>query len=316
MTAVTTTFAPARALVRPAFTLLAALLAGGCFADRDRHAYPPKHIATISGSVLQDRWKGYVSEVPKGTTRLVVELHDLSQDADLYIQGPRRREYCESFRPGRRSERCVFDYPTAGTWSIEVAGWDPGRTYYRLTSRLSPSDRRVSLWLADQGVVALASHGEIAASVEAAAEHLGLLRRLTDAALDAGSGEHALLVMDGTDVTGHAHATVSEENGVRKLAFRMAVASPTDEGRHYISTRAGHPLVLDAINVAPASGLINLRIGDSDVLLRLGIDTGTGAVTQFVAQPGPVVRERRWPEAPGSTLAIKPAPPDHAGPEG
>ena len=316
MTAVTTTFAPARALVRPAFTLLAALLAGGCFADRDRHAYPPKHIATISGSVLQDRWKGYVSEVPKGTTRLVVELHDLSQDADLYIQGPRRREYCESFRPGRRTERCVFDYPTAGTWSIEVAGWDPGRTYYRLTSRLRPSHRRASLWLAEQGVVALASHGEIAASVEAAAAHLGLLRRLTDTAHGAGPGEHALLVMDGEDVAGHAHTTVSEDNGVRTLAFRMAVASPTGEGRHYISTRAGHPLVLDAINAAPASGLVNLRIGGSDVHLRLGIDTGTGAAIQLVAEPGPVVREYRWPEAPGSALAIEPAPPGHAGPEG
>lgn len=80
-----------------------------------------------SNSVAFDAWVDYEITVSSGATRLVVDLTNLSADADLYVrQGsqPQLDTYdCRSWDAGTADEQCSFDAPGAGTWYIGVYGF-------------------------------------------------------------------------------------------------------------------------------------------------------------------------------------------------
>lgn len=256
------------------------------------HGSTPVSVSSIDASVAQDRWKGYVADVPGGRDQLVIELHNLSQDADLYIQGPRRHEYCESFRRSTRQDVCVFDYPTGGYWSIEVAGWDPGRTYYTLSTILEPSRSPVPVWLADEGIVALEQHSGLDATLDAGVSHGDIIHALVQHISAGGDdGDYQLIGADGRD--GHATLETTMTPMGRAVHLKSAVDSAHGDERLSMRSVADHPIVLDAAGT-PIAGRIRLRVDDRDIMVRLGMDTGTGADLQFVIEPGPLVRETPW----------------------
>ncbi|MCP1675976.1 hypothetical protein J2T57_003131 [Natronocella acetinitrilica] len=269
---------------------------------RSHKKSPPPSIASISASVLQDHWKGYVAEVPPNTEQLIVELHNLSQDADLYIQGPRRREYCESFRSGTRPDVCIFDFPSAGYWSIEVAGWDPGRTYYTLTAILEPPWKPVHLSFADQGLVALSMDDPLRTlegDLDRAEALLPVIDALAAASRDGASGSFDVLGQ--ADEPGHAELTPAERQGTH-----IKAAVTLGDKRVYLRTRAEHPLLHENDAQLPTAGIMVLRVDQRELELRFGADTGTGAALQIIAEPGPRVREVPLATEGTSTITLQP----------
>ena len=105
----------------------------------------PRNVATVVSSVQEDAVRVYRINVPQGATQLLVELTELSQDADLEVFGASSRESCISDYAGTAPETCRFTNPTPGVWTIEVFGYSSGTTGYRLTATLLPSNLTLTL---------------------------------------------------------------------------------------------------------------------------------------------------------------------------
>ncbi len=295
-------------------TLLAVALVSGCNAGSGpRHAHLPVNVASLDSSVLHDEWKGYITDVPIGTRTLTLELHHLSRDADLYVQGPRYWEYCESFQPGRREEICVFEDPTPGEWYVQVAGWDYGRSHYTLTSSLWPSHKHATLWRADQGVLSTLGMDpveQVEYVVDEAIGQLDVIRSLVAEAWQRDAGEVALLLFRENTRIGHAVVRIERFGGRRTVHLKAAVTDTvTGEGRHYLRTMASDPVILADYAAVPDRGILRIRSGAHEATLRLGSDTGTGQDIQVIGEPGPVVQEVTWEDVPDGLVAA-PGPVD------
>ncbi|MCC5858322.1 MAG: PPC domain-containing protein [Ectothiorhodospiraceae bacterium] len=281
--------------------LAAAVLLAGCTeSDRDRKR-SSKHAGntvSIHSSVLDDHWKSYATHVPRGTTRLEIRLHRLSQDADLFVAGPRDYDTCDSVERGTRADTCVFYNPTPGEWLIDVIGWDYGRTHYTLTTTLSPSYKEASLWQIDAGALRLQSTplsaGTVHSELEDAQTLLPVLLAAVETARTLESGNHHFTLRRNADAIGQADLMVERMGDGRAVLHIKAVRRDAEGQRRLIYTRAGHPLVLDEHGETVRQGIVSLHLDHRPVALRLGSDTGTGAELQLVAEPGPAVQELRW----------------------
>jgi hypothetical protein len=225
------------------------------------------------------------------------------------VAGPQRYDTCDSVERGTRADTCVFYHPTPGEWLIDVIGWDYGRTYYTLTTTLSPSYKEATLWKIDAGALSLQSPVTTADSVNADLRAAEALLPMVAAAVrtardpDTGVGRYALL--QGEEEIGQATITVGIE-GDRREVHVKAVTRDADTGqRRLVYTRSERPIVLGPHADGPEQGMASLRLDDRMVELRFGMDTGTGAELQLVAEPGPAVRELRWSDMDADSLQLE-----------
>ncbi len=278
-------------------TLAAATLLTGCTeSEGKRSSTYYGNTVSLDSSVRDDHWKSYATHVPRGTSRLEIRLHRLSQDADLFVAGPQRNDTCDSTEPGTRTDTCVFYNPTPGEWLIDIIGWDYGRTHYTLTTTLSPSYKKASLWQIDAGVLSLQSTPLTTQAVETELDTAKSLLPVLAAALDTARtlapGTHRYALRQANTEIGQVDLMLDEADGQRALHIK-AVRHGADGQRQLVYTRAEHPVRLDMHTGAVQQGVLGLHLDDRTVELRLGSDTGTGAELQLMANPGPVVRELR-----------------------
>ncbi len=291
-------------------TVAAAALLAGCMSD-DRGKRSTRYYNTVSidASVLDDHWKSYATYVPHGTSRVEIRLHHLSQDADLFVTGPRSSETCDSLNRGRRAETCVFYNPTPGEWLIDVIGWDYGRTHYTLTTTLSPSHKEASLWQIDAGVLSMqanmATHDSVVDDVKQANTLLGALHAALTTAATLEYGEYDFIVLREGEALGQLSLAIEGDEYQRRGHVKLAVREAETGERQLLVSRAEHPLVLADHTAAPQQGIASLHLGDRRLELRLGMDTGTGAEMQLIAEPGPVVREMGWQKVADNGLALE-----------
>jgi len=302
--------------------LVASALMAGCVSDGGSSKPTHGNRVFIDSGVLEGTWNGYVTVVPRGTTELAVELFNLSQDADLFVESPGGFEACESFASGKTPELCVFPNPVPGEWYIEVEGWGRGETFYTLSANLRPSFQRASLFAVDQGLLSatmatplstLASHDGVVAQTSGAEQHLQVLAAAWDVAAGLALGESAtevrFQVLSGDTVLGEAILIPGETDGRRSVHIKAMLRDPVSGERYSVQTRDQHPLIAAASGGAPEQGIVQVRIGDVTSSVRLGMDSGTGADVQIMTEPGPVVVERTWESLGDGRVRLEPKQP-------
>ena len=81
-------------------------------------------------------WKYYFMDLPAGSTDLLVELSQLSADADLYVRlgskPDRNNNDCASSEGSTLTDHCAFTNPAAGRWWIGVNNFSAGTINYKL----------------------------------------------------------------------------------------------------------------------------------------------------------------------------------------
>jgi hypothetical protein len=79
-------------------------------------------------------WKYYFVDLAAGSSDLVVDLKNLSADADLFVRRgakPDRSNYdCISAGVGTAAERCTLAQPESGRWWIAVNNFSAGTVTY------------------------------------------------------------------------------------------------------------------------------------------------------------------------------------------
>jgi len=98
---------------------------------------------SITGTSAQSNWVYYYAELGSGATNLVLQLYNLSNDADLYVRRgskPTTSTYdCRSWNSGTTSEQCSFGTPSSGTWWIGVNNWATGTISYTIKATWTES---------------------------------------------------------------------------------------------------------------------------------------------------------------------------------
>ncbi|MFP5287651.1 MAG: S8 family serine peptidase, partial [Thermoanaerobaculia bacterium] len=88
----------------------------------------------VSSDSAGESWKYYYVDLAGGDSELVVDLENLSADADLFVRHaakPDRSNYsCTSASVGTAAERCTVPSPAAGRWWIGVNNFSPGTVIY------------------------------------------------------------------------------------------------------------------------------------------------------------------------------------------
>lgn len=88
----------------------------------------------VSSDSAGEAWKYYYVDLAGGDSELVVDLKNLSADADLFVRHaakPDRSNYsCNSASVGTAAERCTLPSPAAGRWWIGVNNFSPGTVTY------------------------------------------------------------------------------------------------------------------------------------------------------------------------------------------
>jgi len=79
---------------------------------------------SLTASASQSTWRYYFVDLPSGSTNLVVDLTNLTADADLYLQRtnkPTTTTYqCRPFVSGTANEQCSIPAPASGRWWVGV----------------------------------------------------------------------------------------------------------------------------------------------------------------------------------------------------
>jgi len=87
---------------------------------------------TLPAGTRQAVWHHYPVELPEGVSSFTVELFDLSEDADLYVnkdEPATTSDYdCRPFQGGNGPETCILRHDSspavsAGTWYVSVNNW-------------------------------------------------------------------------------------------------------------------------------------------------------------------------------------------------
>ncbi|HET9229085.1 MAG TPA: S8 family serine peptidase, partial [Thermoanaerobaculia bacterium] len=98
----------------------------------------------VSSEAAGADWKYYYVDLAGGDTDLVVDLVNLSADADLFVRfgaKPDRSNYgCTSAAVSTGSERCTMPNPAAGRWWIGVNNFSPGTVTYDVKASWSGAE--------------------------------------------------------------------------------------------------------------------------------------------------------------------------------
>jgi len=77
--------------------------------------------ASITGVLSRDAWKYYYVDIPSGATSFIVDLYNLSKDADLYVRSsskPSSSSYnCRPYKGGTTSEECISSERVGQNWT-------------------------------------------------------------------------------------------------------------------------------------------------------------------------------------------------------
>ena len=91
---------------------------------------------SITGTSSQSTWVYYYVDLPLGATNLIIDLYNLSGDANLYVRSgsePSLSAYdCGSWNGGTTSEQCRFSTPSSGRWWIGVNNYAIGTISYTI----------------------------------------------------------------------------------------------------------------------------------------------------------------------------------------
>lgn len=80
-------------------------------------------------------WDEYYLDLPAGSSNLVVDLYDLTADADLYVRHEDSVDECVPFWGDTAPEQCAWSNPAPGRWLIGVTNYVPGPIGYTLRAR-------------------------------------------------------------------------------------------------------------------------------------------------------------------------------------
>ena len=98
----------------------------------------------VSSEPAGEGWKYYYVDLAGGSSELVVDLKELSADADLFVRHaakPDRSNYhCTSAAIGAGDERCTLPQPAAGRWWIGVNNFSPGTVTYSVQADWASAD--------------------------------------------------------------------------------------------------------------------------------------------------------------------------------
>lgn len=275
----------------------------------DGHPAPQYNTISVDASISGYDWEAYGTHVPYGTQDLVVDLHNLSADADLYVESPDGAYACESLLTGTRTETCDFEYPMTGDWYVEVFGWEYDTLDYTLSVTLWPSDLEASLWWLES----VTSHAlgtlslQKADSANAAAQRLlPVIKAGVERAITSAAGESAFRIRS---PDGAALGTVLldvEPRGHRSAIHIKAVAADPETGaRHVIQTAPSRPVLISAYALKPEDGLLRIRRKDQETTVRLGSATGTTADVELLSKPGPLVSTLAWEAIEQGDLSLR-----------
>jgi M6 family metalloprotease-like protein len=96
---------------------------------------------SVTGTSAQSNWVYYYAEFGSGATNLVIDLYNLSADADLYVRRgskPTTSTYdCRSWNSGTTNEQCSSSTPSSGTWWIGVNNYATGTISYTVKAAWS-----------------------------------------------------------------------------------------------------------------------------------------------------------------------------------
>jgi hypothetical protein len=96
---------------------------------------------SLTSSSSQSSWRYYFLDLPAGSTNLVVDLFNLTADADLYVLRngkPTLSTYqCRPFVDGTASEQCSFPAPASGRWWVGVNNFATGTINYTVRATWS-----------------------------------------------------------------------------------------------------------------------------------------------------------------------------------
>ena len=271
------------------------------FYDRDTDADvgTGANVAQVQGNITHQHWHLHESEVPEGTTRLNILLHELGGDADLYVEGPGGEDSCASVAPNTTEDECEFENPEPGTWLVDIFGWEEGSYDYTLTVTLEPSDRAASLervgeTTPDGTAAQEASLAMSAQRHDQIADQLPLLGTIAALAVKQSDADASYEMFQGGEHHGQLHVSVSEQAGEQWVSFKLS-ARDRNSGEHLqLATLPGAPMAFADGSARPHQGVVELRAADGRTQLLLGQDTGTAADIQLLAEPGPVFSEQAW----------------------
>lgn len=89
---------------------------------------------SLTAAAIQAGWNYYYIDVPSGASSLVVDVYNVSADADLYVKYNAKPTLsvwdCRPYIGGVISEQCTLNAPTAGRWWIGVNNWSTGTILY------------------------------------------------------------------------------------------------------------------------------------------------------------------------------------------
>ncbi|MBA1146896.1 PPC domain-containing protein [Ectothiorhodospiraceae bacterium WFHF3C12] len=292
--------------------LVFALALAGCRSEATLEGGhpPPRSLNAVSveASISGYDWEAYATRVPYGTDELIVELHDLSNDADLYVESPDGTHACESLHTGTRPEICGFDYPMTGDWYIEVFGWEYDPLDYTLSVTLWPSYKEAALWWLESATTHAARALTLQATRAAndrAQRFLPLIKAAVEASTGLRDGETRWNIRSASGSNlGTAVLRIDSRDHRRLIHLKGVVADPRTGARHVILTHGDQPLTISAYGARPQAGQLKIRRKGQTVTVRLGATTGTAADVQLESLPGPVVTEMTWPEIEGGSVSL------------
>lgn len=276
----------------------------------DGYAPPPAENAiSVDASITGYDWEAYGTHVPYGTHELVVDLHDLSSDADLYVESPDGAHACESLLTGRHAETCTFDHPQAGDWYVEVFGWEYEPLDYTLTVTLWPSDLEASLWW----IESVATHAmqtftlQQTSLADAAAQRLlPVIKAALDRARALPAGATTLKVLSGSgDESGTVALDIESIDHRRAIHIKAVSTDPETGARHVMQTDPARPIVLSMYGESPEGGVLRIRRKERETMVRFGSDTGTTSDIQLTSEPGPVVTALEWSAIPVGDVVFR-----------
>jgi len=127
---------------------------------------------SLTASSPQAGWKYYYIDVPAGASGLVVDLNNMTADADLYVHyNTKPTSTTWDCRPylGGASEQCTFNSPAAGRWWIGINNYSSGTIGYtvRATATTTTTACTYSLSATSASFTSAATSGSVSVTAGA-----------------------------------------------------------------------------------------------------------------------------------------------------
>jgi subtilisin family serine protease len=101
---------------------------------------------SMSSPIYGGSWRYYYADLASGNAELVVDLFDMTGDADLYVRWEQKPTYysydCQDYYYGTPNRRCVITAPAAGRWWVGVNNGDVGLLQYSVRASWGSSADR------------------------------------------------------------------------------------------------------------------------------------------------------------------------------